>query len=103
MDKVTLTLRPEQVQQLDDADFESRSEAARMMIDRGFEYEDLEQENERLRNEKRTILNQRDENKELVEYLRRERELQLEERERRRDREQQPVWLRLRDWVLGRE
>ena len=99
---MSVSLRDEQVRRIDELDHNSRSEAIRELVDRGFEYEELERENERLKNEKQTILNQRNENKELVEYLRRERELQLEERERRRDREQQPVWVRLRQWVLGK-
>lgn len=100
--KLSVSLRGEQVGRIDELEYSSRSEAIRELVDRGFEYEELEQENERLRNEKQTILNQRNENRELVEYLQRERELQLEERERRRDREQQPVWVRLRDFVFGR-
>ena len=100
--KLSVSLRDEQVVRIDELDFKSRSEAIRELVDRGFEYEELERENQRLRNEKQTILSQRRENQELVEYLQRERELQIEERERRRDREQQPVWVRLRHWLLGK-
>lgn len=99
--KLSISLRDEQVGRIDELDFESRSEAIRELVDRGFEYEELKQENERLRNEKQTILNQRNENRELVEYLQRERELQVQERERRRERRKQPVWERLRNWVFG--
>jgi metal-responsive CopG/Arc/MetJ family transcriptional regulator len=103
MDKLSISLRDEQVRRIDELDFKSRSEAIRELVDRGFKYEEIERENERLRNEKQTILNQRNENRELVEYMQRERELQLEDRERRREREQQPVWVRLRRWVFGRQ
>ena len=101
MEKRTVTLTEEQVGELEDLDTDSFSEAVRLMIDRGLGYEQLETENQRLRNEKQTILSQRKENQELVEYLQRERELQIEERERRRDRERQPVWIRLKQWVFG--
>lgn len=101
--KLSVSLRDEQVVRIDELNFESRSEAIRELVDRGFEYEELEQENERLRNEKQTILNQRNENKELVEYLRRERELQLEERERRRERRKAPLWKRAYWLIYGRE
>lgn len=100
--KLSVSLRDEQVGRIDELDFESRSEAIRELVDRGFEYEELERENERLRNEKQTILSQRNENRELVEYLQRERELQVQEREERRERRKQPVWLRLRQWVFGK-
>jgi len=103
MEKRTVTLREEQIGKLEDLDADSFSEAVRLTISRGLEYEQLETENERLRNEKQTILSERKENQELVEYLQRERELQIEERERRRDREQQPVWVRLRQWVFGQK
>ena len=101
--KLSVSLTEEQVGRIDELDFNSRSEAIRELVNRGFEYEELQRENERLRNEKQTILDQRNENRELVEYLQRERELQVQERERRREREQQPVWERLRRWVLGSE
>jgi cell shape-determining protein MreC len=97
MEKRTVTLREEQVRELEDSDTDSFSEAVRLMVDRGLGYEQLETENQRLRNEKQTILNQRKENQELVEYMKKERELQIQERERR----QQPVWVRLRQWVFG--
>ena len=101
--KISVSLRDEQVGRIDELEYNSRSEAIRELVDRGFEYEDLQQENERLRNEKQTILNQRNENKQLVEYLQKEREIQMQERMDRQERRKQPVWVRLRDWVLGRE
>ena len=97
MEKRTVTLTEEQVTKLEDLDTDSFSEAVRLMIDRGSQYKQLETENQRLRNEKQTILNQRKENQELVEYMKKERELQIQERQRR----QEPVWVRLRQWVFG--
>lgn len=47
----------------------SKSDAIREVLSRGLEYDRLRSENERLRNEKRTIINQRDENSQLVEYV----------------------------------
>jgi len=97
MEKRTVTLTEEQVTELEDLDADSFSEAVRLMIDRGSQYEQLETENQRLRNEKQTILSERRENQELVEYMKKERELQIQERQRR----QEPVWVRLRQWVFG--
>lgn len=99
--KLSVSLRDEQVGRIDELEYDSRSEAIRELVDRGFEYEDLQQENERLRNEKQTILNQRNENKQLVEYLQKEREIQMQERMDRQERRKQPVWERLRNWVFG--
>lgn len=101
--KLSISLTEEQVGRIDELDFNSRSEAIRELVDRGFEYEDLQQENERLRNEKQTILSQRDENKQLVEYLQKEREIQMQERMDRQERRKQPVWVRLRDWFFGED
>jgi hypothetical protein len=99
MEKRTVTLREEQVTELEDLDTDSFSEAVRLMVSRGLQYEQLETENQRLRNEKQTILSQRKENQELVEYFQKERELQIQERQRR----QQPVWVRLRQWAFGQK
>ena len=60
--------------------------------------EELEAENDRLRREKRLILEQREEHGELVEYVEHERSLQ----ERREDRLDAPVWKRGYWWVFGR-
>ena len=97
MEKRTVTLREEQVGELGDLDTDSFSEAVRLMVSRGLQYEQLETENQRLRNEKQTILSERKENQELVEYMKKERELQIQERQRR----QEPVWIRLKQWVFG--
>ena len=60
--------------------------------------EELEQETERLRREKRLILEQRTEHNDLIEYVEHERSLQ----ERREDRLDAPVWKRGYWWVFGR-
>lgn len=77
----------------------SRSEAIRTLLERGVEYDDLQTENERLRSEKRTIINQRDEHTELVEYVQAERDLQ----QRREERRDAPLWTRAKWYVFGRD
>ena len=76
----------------------NKSDAIRELLSRGLEYEDLRSENERLRNEKRTLINQREEHGELVEYVEGEREIQ----QRREERRDAPVWRRAKWWVFGR-
>lgn len=77
----------------------TKSEAVRALLKRGVEYDSLQRENERLRSEKRTILHQREENTELVEYVQEEREL----RQRREERRDAPAWTRAKWWLLGRD
>ncbi|SIR97259.1 hypothetical protein SAMN05421858_4871 [Haladaptatus litoreus] len=57
-----------------------------------------DREIDRLKNEKRTILAQREENKELVEYVEQEKSLQ----ERRIERQDAPIWKRMKWWITGR-
>jgi hypothetical protein len=76
---------------------ENRSEAARKTIEKGFEHDELEQQVERLQNEKQLILEQRDEHQELVRHVEDERE----ERKQRRERRNAPVWRRAKWWVFG--
>jgi len=75
----------------------SKSDAIREVLKRGLEYERLQSENERLRNEKRTLINQREEHGELVEYVEEERTI----RQRREKRRSAPVWRRAWRWVAG--
>ena len=82
----------------DDGPYESKSEAMRACIHSYEKVKELQRENERLRREKRAIIEQRDEHTELVEYVEGERELQRMERERRNA----PIWRRIRWLVLGR-
>lgn len=65
----------EAIEELADAEDVSHSEAARTLLRKGTEAEALEQENERLRREKRLILEQREEHTELVRAVESERSL----------------------------
>lgn len=76
----------------------TKSEAGRELLVNGLEHDRITTENQRLRNEKRTIINQREEHGELVEYVKEERRIQ----QRREERRDAPVWRRAAWWVLGR-
>lgn len=65
----------------------------------GIQYDEVKRENERLRAEKRTLINDREERTELMAYVEEERELQKRQKERR----DVPVWHRAKWWVFGRE
>lgn len=73
-----------------------------MQIDVQERIQELETENERLKREKRKILSQREDNSELVEYAKSEREIRRQEEQRRREREAASVFTRLRWWIRGR-
>ena len=104
MPRLTATVEEDQVALIeelsgDDGEYASKSEALRACIQAYERVSELEAENGRLRREKRAVIEQRDEHRELVEYVESERELQRMERERRNA----PVWKRLQWFVLGRE
>jgi len=106
MDKISVTLREEQVAHLSDLvgeEYDDRSKAVRDLLDRGFEYGDLADENDRLRRQLEAVNSRAENLDELAEYVERERELQVEERERRRERERAPIWRRVRWVIFGRE
>lgn len=77
----------------------SVAEVLRERIEQGMDYDDVKRENERLRAEKRTLISQREEHTELVEYVTEERTMQQREQERR----DAPLWTRVRWLVLGRD
>ncbi len=77
---------------------DTRDEYEQEITDLKERINELETENERMRNEKRLILEQREENTELVEYVQEERELQ----QRREERLDAPVWRRAKWWLVGR-
>jgi Arc/MetJ-type ribon-helix-helix transcriptional regulator len=83
----------------DSGQYASKSEAVRACIQAYERVAELETENDRLRHEKRVVIEQRDEHRELVEYVEGERELQKMERQRRNA----PFWKRLEWFVLGRD
>lgn len=74
--KISVTLNSEQVGEIEDlvgSEYENRSEAIRDLLDKGLQYEDLEQRADRLEREKAQILDQREENQSLVRYAETER------------------------------
>jgi Arc/MetJ-type ribon-helix-helix transcriptional regulator len=78
MSRLTISLTDEEEEIIeekvgDDGEYESKSEFVRNCIQAHTEVEDLEQENERLRNEKRLILEQREEATEIQKYVEEER------------------------------
>ena len=58
---------------------------------------DLRTENDRLRREKRQVLDVREENDELVRFA----EAEKDRRDRERDRRSAPAWRRAKWWLLG--
>jgi len=102
MPRFSVTLPEEQGELIDDMTGKngpagSKSEAVRMLITDAQRVEEVEAENDRLRRERRQLLEQREEHADLVRYADAEREQAELDRERRK----QPVWTRLRWWVYG--
>ena len=80
-----------------DANDESRAEAIRRLVERGLEYDELAREIERLENEKRTLIADREEKQELVRFAESQRELAEYERERQK----RGVFTRFVWWLRG--
>ena len=83
----------------------SQSAALRELLRRGTEYEDLQRDRDRLRNAQTQLIEQREANQELVEYVEREKSMQerREERERKREeRRNAPAWRRAKWFIFGR-
>ena len=104
MPRLTATVDEEHVALIeelssDDGQYASKSEAVRACIQAYERVDELETENDRLRREKRAVIEQRDEHRELVEYVEGERALQQMERERRNA----PIWKRMKWYILGVE
>jgi len=76
----------------------SRSDAIRELLQRGVEYDRVQNENERLRRQLQAVNARQEDVGELVEYVERERSIQDQERERRNA----PAWRRARWWLFGR-
>jgi metal-responsive CopG/Arc/MetJ family transcriptional regulator len=74
----------------------NRSEAVRELLRRGLEYPALARKVDRLEEQQRALLEQREEHTELVKYVE-------HERQRDRERDEAPVWERARWWLLGRD
>jgi Arc/MetJ-type ribon-helix-helix transcriptional regulator len=78
MSRLTISLTDEEEEIIeekvgDDGEYESKSEFVRNCIQAHTEVEDLERDVERLQNEKRLILNQREEATEIQKYVEEER------------------------------
>ena len=101
MERLTIRVPEDLAKTIDErsaADDVSDSEAARQLLRRGTEYDDLKTENERLQRQLRATTARERDVDELVEYVEEERVMQQRERERR----DAPVWRRAKWWVLGR-
>lgn len=108
MPRVTATVSDEQNEWLeeksgDSGEYTSKSEVLRECINRYEEVEDLQMKVNRLQNEKETLIRQKEEHTALVEFARQEMNAVQRREERRRQKEQEPVWIRARHWVFGRE
>jgi septal ring factor EnvC (AmiA/AmiB activator) len=79
----------------------SVAEILRELVEKGRAYDDLERENDRLRSEKRTIIQQREEHTELVEYVEEERTIRQRREERERERRQANALRRAWWWLAG--
>jgi len=107
MDKISVTLREDQVGQLSDLvgeEYADRSKAVRALLDRGFEYEDLKRELEQtearvedLRRQLQQANSRERDVDEIVTYVEEERLDRQRERERRRA----PIWRRWKWYVFG--
>jgi len=76
----------------------SRSDAIRELLQRGLEYDRVQNENERLRRQLQATNSRQEDVSELIEYVEDERTLRQRERERR----DAPAWRRAKWWLLGR-
>ena len=85
-----------------EADIEGLERRNEELNKRLAEFNDIRDENQRLQNEKRALIQQRQENQELAEYVEQERSLQQEARQRQMEKESAPVWKRLEWFIFGR-
>jgi predicted transcriptional regulator len=97
MQQLTIRVSDEtatEIEQMADEQETSKSKVTRELLERGSEYEQLQTECDRLRREKRQILAQRDENRQLVEYVE-------QERSNAEKRRQANALKRAKWWFLG--
>lgn len=76
----------------------SRADAIRDLLEKGIEFDEIKEENERLKNQLAAVNRRIDEVNDLVEYVEETRSLE----ERRLERQDAPVWRRAKWWVFGR-
>lgn len=85
MDHFTIRIPDEQREKIEEYENEndlSRSEAGRELLSQGLEYERVTEENQRLRNKIEALVGRQDEHGELVEYVEEEQDLQQIQREK---------------------
>ena len=102
MDSITLRLESDTIEALDTEAGEhgvSRSEYVRDILQSRHERDRLRAANERLQQRVQTLIDQREEHSELVNYVQEERSLQ----QRREERRDAPLWTRAKWYVLGRD
>lgn len=100
MERLTIRLPEDLAEHIEDMADEngvSQSEAARRLIRRGTEYDDLRDERDRLRRQLSATNRRVDEHTELVEFVDEQRELDRRKHRRRTA----PVWTRAKWWLLG--
>lgn len=103
MARVSASISDEQAARIEDlagpdGSYDSKSEVIRDCISAYNRVEEVERENDRLRRERRQLLEQREEHNDLVRYA----EDQQEQEQRAREKEEQPVWTRATWWFFGR-
>lgn len=76
----------------------SRADAIRTLLRKGLEYDEIAEENERLKSQLAAVNNRIDEVNDLVEYVEETRTLER----RRLEQQEAPIWRRARWWLLGR-
>lgn len=104
MERISVTLPTDLLTRIDDRveeEYASRSEAIRMLVEQGLEYEDVHTENERLRRELQAANRRVDEHQELVRYVETERSIQERREQRERRRAEAGVLKRAKWWLVG--
>jgi hypothetical protein len=102
MDQITIRLEEDVLEEVEaeaEEEDETRSEYLRNVIASRNEHDDLQTEVERLRREKRQILEQREQNQQLAKYVEREKSIQ----ERRQEWMEADLATRMRWRLFGRD
>jgi metal-responsive CopG/Arc/MetJ family transcriptional regulator len=80
----------------------SRSDALRELLRRGTAYEDIQRDRDRLQNAQTQLIEHREENQELVEYVKEQRSIEREREDRQRERESANIVRRTWWAIAGR-
>ena len=101
MPRLSITLTDEQNERVEElvenGEYSSKNAVVQDWLERAEKVNQLESDLERCRRARRQLLEQRDENKELVQYAQNERDAA----ERREERSRAPAWRRAKWWLLG--